>query len=107
LKTLLILVIPDFTNKKPDVKSLAKFDRLVEPFMFRPGKRQFYLSSFFVDRSSMPLNSPPRYKKHRSVGSPGALRNSNYELEDERVEGLITDAELNAQQVTHSHLDIN
>ncbi|KAL3078264.1 hypothetical protein niasHS_012151 [Heterodera schachtii] len=76
-------VIPDFTSKRPDPKSLAKFEALIKPFM------------------------SPSSRTESNVTVQLESDNENEEANVGQAEGLITETELNAQQArTWRHLRI-
>ncbi|KAI3411843.1 hypothetical protein GPALN_001906 [Globodera pallida] len=77
-------VIPDFTSKRPDAKSLAKFDALIKPFMSPIGRRESNMTTVQLESDD-----------------------ENVDADVDHFVGLITEAELNAQQErTWRHLRI-
>uniref|UniRef100_A0A914IDA3 Uncharacterized protein n=1 Tax=Globodera rostochiensis TaxID=31243 RepID=A0A914IDA3_GLORO len=77
-------VIPDFTSKRPDAKSLAKFDALIKPFMRPIGRRETNMTTVQLESGD-----------------------ENGDANVDHFVGLITEAELNAQQErTWRHLRI-
>ncbi|KAL7074989.1 hypothetical protein ACQ4LE_005539 [Meloidogyne hapla] len=78
-------VIPDFTSKKPDQKSLAKFEKLIDPLVLRSSRSEEFATSSSVTVS---LGDGEDEKEENKI---------QYD-DEQQFRGLITETELDAQR---------